>query len=133
LSKKDPFFVTKVKDQQMQIPTLFWKAVVFSKSEGHLYSVGFLMSHATLLKKNKIGREVSDEEALTDEDRLFMEFEEADTYQVNISTIEKLSGQIIPEAKEIYEDDRKIKLILEEIDVRESLLESASIFARIGF
>ena len=47
----------------------------------------------------------------------------------NNATIEKLSGLTFHPAEETYKDDRKIKLILEEIDVAESLLESASIEA----
>jgi endonuclease G, mitochondrial len=132
LGKNDPVFVTPVNDEKIKIPILFWKVIYFPKSDGKIYRVGFMMSQSSLLKANGIVREMV-REAITDEDRLFLNFEEADTYQVNISTIEKLTGLVMPVGIDVFVDERSIKLILEEIDVRESLKESANIFAQIGF
>jgi endonuclease G len=104
----------------IKIPTLFWKVVFFEKSDGKLYRAAFLMSQESLLRDNSIVESFRDSlEALDDEDKLFAEFAEAETYQVNISTIEKLSRMTFPKAKDIYEDDRSIKLILKEVDVLE--------------
>jgi endonuclease G len=133
LSNKDPFFVTEVSGEQLRIPTIFWKVVVYPKSDGKLYRVGFLMSQATLLKENGIARETPPEGLESTEDRLFMEFDDADTYQVNVSTIEELTRLKMPEAEETYKDDRKIKLILKEIDVTESSLESTNVLDQLGF
>jgi endonuclease G, mitochondrial len=135
LSKKDPDFVTKVNGVTIKIPTLFWKIVYYTKADKKLYRAGFLMSQESLLWDNDIVESFRDYEleALDEEDQLFMKFEEAETYQVNINTIEKLSGLKFPKAAEKYTDDRSIKLILEEIDVEESYLESADAEAQIGF
>lgn len=132
LRDNDPFFVTPVNDKDVRIPVLFWKVVFFEKSDGLLYRAGFMMSQSSLLKENGIVEEDTAEAAVEDAE-LFMEFDKAGTYQVNISTIEKLSGLRFARAKETYEDDRKIDLILDEIDVEESLLESASMEMQLGF
>jgi endonuclease G, mitochondrial len=124
LSKKDPLFVTKVKGEKVQIPTLFWKVVIFPKSDGKLYRAGFMMSQESLLHDNEIVESIRNLtlEALEDEDKLFLEFEAADTYQTNIANIEQLTGMKMPAAIDIYKDKRPVKLMLKEIDVT---LESA--------
>lgn len=132
LRENDPFFVTEVDGQQVQLPILFWKVVYYPKSDGNIYCAGFMMSQSSLLIDNEIIEETITE-AATDEDLLFMQFKQADTYQVNIRTIEKLSGFTLPRALETYTDDRSIKLVLEEIDVAESLNESASEEQLLGF
>jgi endonuclease G, mitochondrial len=129
LSKKDPRFVTKVKGEKVQIPTLFWKVVVFSKSDGKLYRAGFMMSQESLLHDNNIVESIRNLtlESLEDEDKLFLEFEAADTYQTNIDNIEQLTGIKMPAAIDIYKDKRPVKLMLKEIDISlESLDESGN-------
>ena len=134
LRTQDPFFVTKVKGESIQIPTLFWKIVYFKKNKDNkIYRVGFLMSQAGLLFENGIAEESSLEAVPTEEDLLFMEFDQAETFQVNIGTIEKLSGLSFADAKEPFKDKRKIPLILNEVDVRESLNESADPYTQLGF
>ena len=51
------------------------------------------------------------------EENLFMQFDDAETYQVNISLVETLSGLTMPAAIDSYTDERSTKLVLEEIDV----------------
>jgi len=46
-----------------------------------------------------------------------MQFDDAETYQVNISLVETLSGLTMPVAIDSYSDERSTKLVLEEIDV----------------
>jgi hypothetical protein len=62
-----------------------------------------------------------------------MDFEDADTYQVNVGTIEFLTKLHFEPAIEPFTDNRKIKLILKEIDVHESFLESSSVQQELGF
>jgi endonuclease G len=134
LRKADPFFVTEVNGESIQLPTLFWKIVYFRKKKDiKIYRVGFLMSQATLLFENGIARETVPEAVPTEEDKLFMEFDKAETYQVNVGTIEKLTGLTFSNAKEPFKDKRKIPLILQETDIRESLNESADPYAQLGF
>jgi endonuclease G len=136
LSNLDPNFVTPVNGETIQIPLLFWKVVVFAKADGKLYRVGFLMSQSSLLYENGIVEEALQEkleEELTEADQLFLNFKDAETYQVNISTIEKLSGLTMPKATDVYTDDRNIQLILQEVDVKESFSEDMDITDQLGF
>jgi endonuclease G len=114
LDSNDPLFVTKVKNKMVPLPVVFWKVAIFSTGPNQLAKVGFLMSQRSLLLENEIV--APSPEATRD---LFMEFEMADTYQVNMSVIEGLTGIKFPAAHEPYSDDRPLKLILEEIDVNE--------------
>ncbi|MBK8194914.1 MAG: DNA/RNA non-specific endonuclease [Lewinellaceae bacterium] len=61
LSENDPVFVTPVKGEQVQIPTLFWKVVYFTNDDQTLNRVGFLMGQKKLLFKNNIVREKEEE------------------------------------------------------------------------
>lgn len=132
LHKDDPEFVTKVKENTIQIPVLFWKIVYFKKSNGELFRVGFMMNQNTLLIENGIVASRLELE-LAEEDNLFMQFADADTYQVNVGTIESLTNLKFAAAKEPFTDDRKLKLIMEEIDVHESFLESTDPYQEMGF
>jgi len=87
------------------------------------------MSQNKLLTENGIVEEL---EAATDEAEFFMQFDDAATYQVNVSLIEKLADIKLPEAIDSYKDDRSIKLIMEEIDIDPDL-ESFSIEETLGF
>lgn len=120
LSKSDPFFVTRVDGQQVRIPTLFWKVIFFTKSDGKLYKVGFLMGQEELLEKMEIVEPRQRGKGLfaTEEERLFMDFKKADIYQVNISTIEKLTGLTFEEAIEPFKDDRSLPLVRKEVQAR---------------
>ena len=126
LSSTNPYFVTPIDGKQIQIPSLFWKVVIFQKEDGDLYRVGFMMSQNKLLQENHIIEE------LESEDELFMQFKDADTYQVNISLIEEFTGLEIPKAIDSYTDRRNTRLILEEIDIDPDL-ENDSIENEIGY
>jgi endonuclease G, mitochondrial len=119
LSRKDPRFVTEVNSEIIQIPTLFWKIVYFLKSDGQLYRTGFIMSQEALLKNNDIVESLrrDDLEAADKEDQMFKLFEEADTYQVHVPVIEELTRIRFAKAKDIYENEKPIKLILKEVNV----------------
>ena len=129
LTKNDPPFVTTVKEETILIPIVFWKVVVFPKEDGKLYRVGFMMSQKKLLTENGIVEEL---EAATAEDELFMQFDDAATYQVNISLIEQLSDIKFPKAIDTYKDERSVKLVLKEIDIDPDL-ESFSVEQTLGF
>jgi len=135
LSNKDPRFVTAIAGQHVRIPTLFWKIIYFPKSDGQLYRAGFLMSQESLLRENNIVESFRNPllESMEEEDQLFNQFDEAETYQVNVATIEKLSKLTFQDGIETYKDKRPLKLVLREIDVMESLLESANPESILGF
>lgn len=137
LSDLDPIFVTPVQNSQLKIPFLFWKVVVFPKSDGKLYRTGFLMGQKSLLERNGIVevviQELEDFEVLTDEAKLFMQFSEADTFQVSTETIEQLTGIKLPDAADSYTDSRPIKLVVEEVDINAEVFEADSIVQEMGF
>ena len=98
LATTDGIFVTKVDGEDIQIPNLFWKIVVWTKSDGKAHAVGFLMSQekflidAGIIKKQLIAnpkklRKIKDEDIFE-----HLPFKDGKTYQVKIEEIEKLSG-----------------------------------------
>lgn len=129
LSDSNPYFVTQVLEVQVQIPFLFWKVVYYQKEDGYIYRVGFMMGQKSLLLRDNIIEEL---ESADLDDELFMEFDDAETYQVNISLIETLSGLKLPDAVDSYVDSRNVKLVLTEVDIDPDL-ESDSIEQQLGF
>ncbi|QNF35310.1 DNA/RNA non-specific endonuclease [Adhaeribacter swui] len=126
----DPVFVTKVLDREIQLPTLFWKVVVFMKEDQQLYRVGFLIGQEELLRQAKIIKPQPIEKTALPTD-LFLDFEDAETYQVNIATIEQLTKLTLPIAQDVYQDTRPIKLVLEEVDVNARFAPAA--VAELGY
>jgi endonuclease G len=98
LSDNDGIFVTKVKDQEVKIPNLFWKIVTWVKTDGKMYAVGFVQSQEKFLieggiikklfvpSRRKL-RELSDDDIFE-----HLKFRDGKTYQVRIEEIEKLTG-----------------------------------------
>jgi endonuclease G len=98
LAKNDGIFVTPVETRDIQIPNLFWKVVVWTKSDGKAYTVGFVQSQEKFLieggiiKKQLIAN-IKSLKKTTDEDIFeHLQFRDGKTYQVKMEHIEKLSG-----------------------------------------
>lgn len=117
LRAADPYFITKVAGHAIQLPVYFWKVVYFLKAE-KLARVGFLMSQESLLTKDGITEEL--ESSLAD-DKLFLAFKKAATYQVNVDLIEKMTNLKMSPAMDVYQDNRLIELVLSEINVDSDL------------
>jgi len=126
LSNLNPTFVTPINNINVLIPSIFWKVVVFQKDDGNLYRVGFMMGQNKLLQNDNIINELESDNAL------FMQFEDADTYQVSVSLIEEMTGLIFPIATDSYTDNRNTKLVLKEIDIDPDL-ESDAFEYKLGF
>lgn len=132
LSDDDPFFVTEVKGEQVQIPTLFWKLVYFTADSKTLHRVGFLMGQKQLLLKRGIAKIKEDElESVVPKPKIFDDYEDAAMYQVNISVIEKLTGLQFSPANEPYKDTRPAKIVLKEVEISD--LESFSSSGGLDF
>lgn len=114
LSKNDPFFVTLVRGKAVQIPSIFWKIVIYPKENGKLYRVGFMISQYNLLSKNGIINEL---ESGIPADDVFMQFNKSEVYQVDIAKIEQVTGFTMPFAIDSYKENRNIELILEQIEI----------------
>lgn len=114
----DPIFVKEVRGVEVPLPTLFWKVIYFVKGDETLFHVGFLVGQQGVLENNGITHPKVTERGLESFDDLFMNFEEADTFQVNISFIEQLTNLKFPEAIDPFKDGRCSKLTLQEVNVR---------------
>ena len=85
-----------------------------------------------MMNQNKLLQENNIIEVLETDDQIFNQFKDADTYQVNVSLIEEMTGLEIPNAIDSYNDTRNKKLVLKEIDI-DPELESDSIEYQLGF
>lgn len=120
LSNEDPVFVRKVKKEEVRLPTLFWKVVYFSPDRERLHSVGFLMGQQTLLEQKGIvvaPPRLGPLSIPLGGGATFMDFEDADTYQVRIDTIELLTGLSFHDAFEPFKNRKPVKLILKQVDI----------------
>ncbi|WP_299677487.1 DNA/RNA non-specific endonuclease [uncultured Dokdonia sp.] len=112
----DPKFVTKVKGETIQIPTLFFKIIYYIR-EGELYRTGFLTSQKRLLYQRNIVEPRFRGDVLESVD-LFQNFKDAATYQVHVSFIENIGNLSFAKAKELFIEDTPEELILDEIDIQ---------------
>lgn len=98
LDRKDLNFLKPYKDSPIQIPAVFWKTIVFKKSDSKLYAVGFMMSQWEFIKDKMInGAEmekatVGIREELPDDYFETLKFSDNKTYQVRLEEIEKATG-----------------------------------------
>ena len=98
LSDDDGVFITKVKDQEVKIPNLFWKIVTWVKTDGKMYAVGFVQSQEKFLIEGGIIKKLFLPlklrlRKLADEDIFeHLKFKDGKTYQVRIEKIENLTG-----------------------------------------
>jgi endonuclease G, mitochondrial len=98
LSDNDGIFVTKVNDEEVKIPNLFWKVVTWVKSDGKMYAVGFVQSQEKFLIEGGIIRKLfvpllNRLRNLSDEDIFeHIKFKDGKTYQVRIEDIESITG-----------------------------------------
>lgn len=113
----DPDFVTPVKGETIQLPYLFWKVVYYLKAD-KLHRTAFLTSQLGLLRKKRIVKPVARDEQLGVKADPFLNFKDAETYQVRVELIERLGNIRFAEAAEVYQDDRPQQLILNDVNVR---------------
>jgi endonuclease G len=98
LSENDGIFVTKVHGLDVKIPNLFWKIVIWKKTDGKIYAVGFIQSQEKFLIDDQIIRKLFVParlkiKKLVDEDIFeHLKFKDGKTYQVRIEEIENLTG-----------------------------------------
>ncbi|UOB18405.1 DNA/RNA non-specific endonuclease [Abyssalbus ytuae] len=115
LQEQDPCFVTKVNKKVLRLPYLFWKVIYYLKND-KLFYTGFLTSQKGLLEKKRIIEPVN--RCLTSPQAPFLNFKDAETYQVNIALIEKLTRLNFTKAGEVFKNNKPEKLILAGIDIR---------------
>jgi endonuclease G len=88
LMDKDPAYV---EDPSFQIPLLFYKVIVFMHPKG-LFSTAFVMSHEERMKE--LGMFIVPKRIVrkTAEEKFFEDFEYKKVFQINVGTLEKLTG-----------------------------------------
>lgn len=98
LDNNDLLFYKPFKDSLIQIPTVFWKVIVWRKTDGKLYAVGFMMSQWEFIKDRLINSNVIEKgmklmkEELSDDYFENLKFADHKTYQVPVKQIEKITG-----------------------------------------
>jgi endonuclease G, mitochondrial len=95
LDKNDKIFKKQYKKKDVQIPVEYWKVIVWKKSNGKLYAVGFLMSQWEWIKdvvKEKPGVLRAPKPKIDDDYFENIKFKNHATYQVPITEIEKATG-----------------------------------------
>jgi len=117
LNEDDPIFISEVRNNKIRLPYLFWK-LVYYKKQGKLFRTAFMASQRNLLEQKGIIEGIirSDD---NEKEILFQRFKDAETYQIQVGTIEELTGMSFHPAEESYLDDRPTRLILDDVDVRD--------------
>lgn len=116
LKEDDPYFVTPIRGELIQLPTLFWKIVYYQRANGLTCRVGFLVGQKNFLTKHGIIEDTSTRGGM--EDELFMNFEGAEIYQTNVQLIEELTGLHFAKAYDSYIDKRPTQVILQEVQAK---------------
>jgi endonuclease G, mitochondrial len=120
LDEKDPVFVSRVLGMPVRLPTLFWKVVYYSDDGKALKRVGFLMGQGNLLYERRIAQRSRGARVYAPLEPLaehYTDFKDAETYQVNIATIEQTSKLAFAPAADPYKDPRPSKLIITEVQI----------------
>ena len=118
LTEDDPIFVTTVQGQEVKLPVEFYKVIYYLSKDGILSRVAFMVGQKYLLEKEGIIERRYKETTARD---YFINFKQADTYQVNVETIEKIAGFAFPEARDTYSDDRPLHLVRKQTEVRRGI------------
>ncbi len=92
LDANDPVFVTKVAGEEVQIPNLFWKVIVWNKKGKGLHAVGFVMSQKEFLEKAGLVKKPKKIRSAAEDIFENFKFKDKKTYQVPVSYIEKITG-----------------------------------------
>lgn len=95
LSNDDKYMLMKkgkYKGQYIQVPTEYWKVIVWKKADKKLYAVGFLMSQWEFIKHKVADMPALAAAPLPDDYFEKLKFKDHKTYQVPVSTIEKKTG-----------------------------------------
>jgi endonuclease G len=116
LADDDLVLATPVNGQTVKLPGYFWKVVYFTNDNKTLRRVGFLMGQKELLLTKGIGRPAAGTRGPVSL-RLFEDYEDAATYQVNLPLIESLTGLVFSPAEDAYQDERASKIVLKEVEI----------------
>lgn len=120
MKKDDPYYIHSIDNEDVQLPVLFWKVILYTKHDGKLYTAGFLMNQYRLLQSDNLLRKLPLKHATREfgiSDDPFQQFSEKKTYQVKVSFIEEISGLTFHNAIDSFVNDQPAALILEETNI----------------
>jgi endonuclease G len=91
LSSNDKAYHIPINDLPFFMPMQYWKVVVWKKTNGHLYSVGFLQPQPTVVTQFLNDFEKARGRGIEDQFQ-HIAFKDGKTYQVPLTLISKLTG-----------------------------------------
>lgn len=119
LHDQDPIFVTKIADEAIRLPRIFWKVVFYLNIDKEISRTAFLTNQSNLLNKNKIVQPTyKHTRSASDREHFFLDFKDADTYQTDVSVIESLTSLTFTKARDVYTENRIVRLLLEDVDIK---------------
>lgn len=95
LNQNDRFYYKLIDDKMIQIPSAYWKIIVWQKTDEKLYAVGFIQSQWNNIKGLlRSESELRGLPAVRRDDSYFenLKFKDGKTYQVKVTEIEKQTG-----------------------------------------
>jgi endonuclease G len=107
LSSRDQWLVIPGDDEnEIRCPMRFWKVIYYVTKDNELRYASFLMSHKEEVEEDGyVTTRLKLVEIFESIEKPFLDFDEKEKYQVNISLIEKLTDLKFPEATEALEKD----------------------------
>lgn len=119
LDTKDPLLVIHDDQEENKIkcPLRFWKIIYYVSEQDELRYAAFIMSHKEEVEADGyVAKPLKLFEVYAPVEKPFLDFDEKEKYQVNISLIEKLTGLKFKKAKEALEEGKSSKLSLKLVE-----------------
>lgn len=94
LDENDPLFIKQYIKTDVPVPLMYWKVIVWKKSDGRLYAVGFMMSQWEWIKAKlkPVVKTAAGKPPIKDDYFENLKFDDHKTYQVPLAMIEKATG-----------------------------------------
>lgn len=113
LAENDPYLVFEDLEEKIQCPLLFWKVVYYISTNDELCYAAFLMSQKNEAEADgHIDSKLKIYESFMPSEKPFLDFDDKEKYQVNISVIEKLTGLKFHKAQQALKENEFVKLKL---------------------
>jgi N-acetylmuramoyl-L-alanine amidase len=112
-------------NKTIQIPIVYWK-IVFYEVEGQLRKIGFLMSQRNRLKEIDFVKFKKDSEEFDETDPFSEIGDPLKTYIVKSSLIESETKINFTAAKELYDKEEPLEVVIEDNETSEGLIETTS-------
>ncbi len=126
LAENDPYLILETLEDKIKCPLKFWKVVYYVTPENELRRAAFLMSQKSEAEEDgHIETSMKMLETMEATKKPFLEFDDKEKYQVNVSVIEKLTGLGFHKAKEALTEGQHAKLAMKVNENFKSLTEES--------